>query len=312
MLTRENFTGPWAGLPVAWTNDDRFDESTYRDDVTRCCEAGIPGVYSGGTTGEFYAMEFNEFCEVARATVETCHANGKPAMIGCSSTYTLGVVRRAEYAAKLGADAIQVALPFWMEIGEDQITPFFKDVSNACGGLPLSIYETTRAKRILTLDQHRTIFDAVPSYLMVKANAGTLVATPEGCEALSQWVNVFVGENQWARLGPKGARGCCSSVVYWNPDVILNIWSEVELHNWEKVEQGCERLEALFRFLHEEFGSKGFTDTAFDRLGGVASGFLKTSLRSRRPYPFASTKDVETLRLWYENNFPAMSGTICR
>ena len=24
MLTRETFTGPWAGLPVAWTDDDRF------------------------------------------------------------------------------------------------------------------------------------------------------------------------------------------------------------------------------------------------------------------------------------------------
>ena len=24
-LTRENFTGPWAGLPVAWADDDRLD-----------------------------------------------------------------------------------------------------------------------------------------------------------------------------------------------------------------------------------------------------------------------------------------------
>ena len=79
MLTRETFTGPWAGLPVAWTDDDRFDEITYRGDVTRCCRAGVPGVYSGGTTGEFYAMEFDEFQEIARATVEACHACGTPA-----------------------------------------------------------------------------------------------------------------------------------------------------------------------------------------------------------------------------------------
>ena len=52
-LTRDTFTGPWAGLPVAWTDDDRFDEVTYRADVARCCQAGIPGVYTGGTTGEF-------------------------------------------------------------------------------------------------------------------------------------------------------------------------------------------------------------------------------------------------------------------
>ena len=164
MLTRETFTGPWAGLPVAWTNDDRFDEATYRADVARCCEAGVPGVYTGGTTGEFYAMEFDEFKAVTRATVEECHARGKPAMIGCTSTYNLGAARRAAYAAEVGADAIQVALPFWMEIGDAQIVPFFKEVVDASGGLPLSIYETMRAKKAFTLDQHRAIKDAVPSY----------------------------------------------------------------------------------------------------------------------------------------------------
>ena len=306
MLTRETFTGPWAGLPVAWTDHDRFDEATYRGDVKRCCEVGVPGVYTGGTTGEFYAMEFDEFREVARATVEECHAHGKPAMIGCSSTYTLGVVRRAEFAAEIGADAIQAAMPFWMEIGEDQITPFYKEVSATCGDLPLSIYETTRAKRTLTLDQHRALVEAVPNYLMVKSNANTLGVTPEGCEALSEWVNVFVGENQWAKLGPKGAAGCCSSAVYWNPKVVLKIWAEVKLRNWDKVEQGCERIDALFQYLGKQFGSKGFTDTAYDRLGGLSTGFLKTSLRSRRPYPCATKEDVDTLRQWYKNNFPEM------
>ncbi|MBN2290854.1 MAG: dihydrodipicolinate synthase family protein, partial [Pirellulales bacterium] len=154
MLTRETFIGPWAGLPVAWTDDDRFDEATYRTDVVRCCRAGVPGVYTGGTTGEFYAMEFDEFQAVARATVEECHAHGKPAMIGCSSTYTLGAVRRAAYAAELGADAVQVALPFWMEIDDRDVVPFFKQVADASGGLPLSVYDTARAKKTPSIEQH--------------------------------------------------------------------------------------------------------------------------------------------------------------
>src|SRR6185369_6892372 len=57
-----------------------------------CCDLQVPMI-SGrglGATGEFYAMELEEFKVVARATVEECHARGKPAMIGCTSTYTLG------------------------------------------------------------------------------------------------------------------------------------------------------------------------------------------------------------------------------
>src|SRR5690606_25351663 len=122
--------------------DNRFDEATYRGDVTRCCEIGVPGVYTGGTTGEFYAMEFDEFKQVARATVEQARAAGKPAMIGVSSTYTLGAARRAAYAAEIGAQAVQVALPFWMEVLDAQVLGFFREVSAAAGHLPLSIYET--------------------------------------------------------------------------------------------------------------------------------------------------------------------------
>ena len=140
MLTREQFVGPWAGLPIAWTDDDRFDEGTYRGDIARCCEAGVPGVYTGGTTGEFYALEFEEFCAVADATIAECHNAGTPAMIGCTATWTAGVIRRARYALDGGADAIQVALPFWLEVPDDQVVPFFAQVSAAVPGMPVTIY----------------------------------------------------------------------------------------------------------------------------------------------------------------------------
>ena len=52
MLTRETMTGPWAGLPVAWSDDDTFDEKAYRINVANCCKVNVPGVYTGGTTGK--------------------------------------------------------------------------------------------------------------------------------------------------------------------------------------------------------------------------------------------------------------------
>lgn len=306
MLTRETMTGPWAGLPVAWTKDNRFDEQTYRGDVARCCQAGAPGVYTGGTTGEFYAMEFDEFQAITRATVAEAHAHGKPAMIGCTSTYTLGVVRRAAFAAEQGADAIQVAIPFWMVVQDPDIVPFFREVGAAVPGLALSIYETTRAKKTLTLDQHRAIKDAAPNYLMVKANASTLGNTPAGCAAISEFANVFVGEDRWSELGPHGARGSSSSVVYWNPRVLLGLWKEVERKNWPAVDAGCGKIHKLFEFLGRQWGARGLEDTAFDRLGGVTCGFLKTNLEGRRPYPSATPDDVRILREWYRENFPEM------
>ncbi len=264
----------------------------------------MPGVYTGGTTGEFYAMELDEFCEVTRSTIEECHCHDIPAMIGCSATYTLGAVCRARIAVELGADAIQVALPFWMEIAERDIIPFFKSVAEAADGMPLSIYDTSRCKRTLTLDQHRSIKNAVPSYVMVKATAGTIGAMPVGCQALSELINVFVSETHWSELGRCGARGGCSSMVYWNPQFTLDFWSKIENDDWDAAGAIHQKVVTLFEFLFRQFGERGFTDTAFDRLGGIACGFLKTSLRSRGPYLSATSDNIETLRKWCKTNLP--------
>ena len=174
----------------------------------------------------------------------------------------------------MGADAIQVALPFWMEVPDPQVVPFFTAVAAAAGGLPVSVYETTRSKKALTREQHAAIKEAVPQYLMVKANAGTLGVTPDGCEQLSTMVNVFVGEHLWADLGPRGARGCCSSTVYWNPRWVLALWQLVEARDWNAVAQRCQRLGALHEFLGQRYAPCGFTDTAYDRMGGRAFGSL--------------------------------------
>ena len=306
MLTRETLVGPWAGLPVAWTDRDEFDEQTYRADVARCCDAGVPGVYTSGTTGEFYAMEFDEFKAVTRAAIEEARAHGVATMIGCTSTYTLGAVRRAAVAAELGADAVQLALPFWMEVDDGQIVSFFEQVAAAAEGLAISIYETTRAQKALTLEQHRAIKEAVPGYLMVKSNRGTVGSTPQGCSLVSRFVNVFVGEDRWVELCPAGAVGCCSSFVYWNPRLILSAWEHVRRKDWDALESAMRPFDELGDFMGAQFDPKGYTDTAYDRLGGIAGGFLKASLRCRGPYTSVTEQDVATLRRWCEKNFPQM------
>ena len=306
MLDRQTFTGPWAGLPVAWSEDDTFDEETFRADVARCCNAGIPGVYSGGTSGEFYAMELAEFQQISQCLIDTCHQHDRPAMIGCTATYTRGAMQRVEMAAQMGADAIQVALPFWLQVGEEQVVPFFRDIARAAGDLPVSIYETTRAKKVLTLAQHKAIKDAVPGYVMVKANDGTIGSTAEGCEALSAFVNVFVSEHRWAQLGPLGAAGSCSALVYWNPRMTLELWEHMRQGRWDALAAMAAKFTALNDFLLAQFAPRGFTDTAFDRMGGRASGFLRTSLRNRAPYPSATLEDVERLQSWFEEHFPEM------
>ncbi len=304
MLTREQLEGPWAGLPVAWKEDFSFDEDAYRADVERTCKAGVPGIYTCGTTGEFYAMEFDEFKAVTIATVEECKRHNTPVMIGITSTYTLGAKRRAALAASIGADAVQCALPYWIEIDDRQIVKFFVDVSSACPELAISIYETKRAKKTLTIDQHRAIAKAIPAYRLVKSNAGTLGCTQKGCQALSEFLNVAVSERLWYDLGPSGAIGSASALVYMNPRIILKMFDLLKKQRWDELKVWCDKIDLLDREGLFPFEAKGFTDTAYDHLQGVVTGFLKMHPRSRGPYIAATDEDIDTLRRWLEKNLP--------
>lgn len=304
MLSRNEMIGPWAGLPVAWKEDFSFDEEVYRENVEKTCRAGVPGVYTGGTTGEFYAMDFEEFKAVSKATVEECKRCGTPVMIGVTSTYTIGAQRRAAYAAELGADAVQLAPPFWMKLTDDELMRFIKETVSACPEQVVTLYETPRSKNCLTVQQHRAVFDAVPAYKAVKSNAGSVGSTPEGCSTLSEFVNVWVHEGLWSKLGPYGAIGCASSLVYMNPGLVLGWWDLLKRIKWDELRTWTNRLE-----LHEKeglapFRARGFSDSAYDHLQGLAAGFLTMNPRSRGPYTSATDEDVIRLRTWLQKNLP--------
>ncbi len=306
MLGRSELRGPWAGLPVAWKEDWSFDEEVYRADVERTCKAGVPGIYTGGTTGEFYAMEFDEFQQITRATVEECKRWHTPVMIGVTSTYTLGAQRRAAYAEGLGADAVQLAMPYWMEIDDRELVSFCVDISSQCPGLSLCIYDTLRSKKRPAVEEYRAIFEAVPAYRAIKANAGTVGCTPEGCRALSQFLNVWVGEEQWSVLGPCGAVGAASALVYMNPRVILLMYDLLEAGKWEELRVWTDRIKRLNEKGLATFSAKGFHDTAYDHLQGRVARFLKMDTRSRGPYISATDGDVVALRAWLAMNIPEL------
>lgn len=304
MLAKSQLIGPWAGLPIAWKDDNTFDEKTYRNDVAKCCAANVPGVYTGGTTGEFYALEFDEFKVITEATIRECRNGKKPVMIGCTATFTLGAIRRARYAAEKGADAIQVALPFWMELTDAEALDFFKEVSAAVPGMPLTIYETLRAKKAISLKMHQLIHAAVPAVIGVKSNEATLGHTPEGCAELSKLYNVFVGENMWHALGPSGAIGCCSSLVYQNPGIVLQVFDLLLKKQWPELKIAMDKFDHIIHEGLKPCFEAGCQDSAIDRLLGLSAGFLKTSLHCRKPYVSCTQAHLIQFRKWLRNNQP--------
>ena len=121
-LTAESLHGIWAGVTMVWNEQYRFDEQTYAQNVERTIAAGVHGIYTTGSTGEFYALEFEEFCLMVDIEAELCGRAGIPLQIGCNADATHKILRMLEYTAgKPEVGAAQVALPYWMRLSDREL-----------------------------------------------------------------------------------------------------------------------------------------------------------------------------------------------
>lgn len=301
-LTTSALEGIWAGLPVPWTESNEIDESALRENVRRVCRAGAHGVYTHGTTGEFYAQTPEEWRRVVIATIEEAKPYGTPVQIGCTSLWTQEVIRRAAYALDAGAAAIQIAFPFWLPLTDDQSLRFLKEVTMAVSAMPVVIYNTAQSKKTLTAGLLKRIMDAGIPVIGCKGVRSTdELASLHGA---APELRFFVGEADLAGWWKYGARGCYSSLVYACPRLILHYYEMCRRRDpeAERIAQALKRIISEYVIPRIE---RGMYDTAFDRVFAMATEFLTGSLLlSRGPYDSPTQKDVLEFRDWCARCFP--------
>ena len=137
-LTADQVHGIWGGVTMTWDDDYRFETATYAENIERMIAVGVHGIYTTGSTGEFYAIEYDEFCQMFDIQAELCGKSGVPLQIGCCSDSTAETVKLLQYVAgKPAVGAAQVNLPYWMELTDREVLQFFNDIHLACSDLPL-------------------------------------------------------------------------------------------------------------------------------------------------------------------------------
>ncbi|MCX7706142.1 MAG: dihydrodipicolinate synthase family protein, partial [bacterium] len=211
----------------------------------------------------------------------------------------------ALFAVEKGADAIQIALPFWLSVPDECVVSFFYDISRKIGKTPISIYcAGDRMKKNLSVGLLKEINREVPTVFHIKGINVAEEERKEACLELSKNYNVFVGEHLLSELGRFGAIGSCSSLVYLNPSILLYMQKLLFEKKWSELDLWCEKIRIIIYDGLKPIIKKGYEDSAIDRLIGKSAGFLKTSLRCRKPYPFCSDEDLEEFRKWLAKNFP--------
>ena len=308
-LTAASLKGIWAGVTLSWREDYSLDEDAFRTNLRRLCVHKPHGIYTTGSTGEFYALDWPEFQRVVDIFLEVVGPTGIPTQVGCCADDTRDIIRQIEYAGKAGADGIQVALPYWMELTSKELLQYFRDVSAASGGLPLIHYNIPRTKNYLLAGDYLRILDVAPNLIGVKFTfAGSHFGELQQALRLCPNLSFFVGENLLVTAMQLGARGSCSSIVCANPEFMLKVFDLAEHRRWDE----ALAMQATLAAFHSDLASYvrelglGMIDPVVDKGVAVASGFFIGHQRTRPPYIGWSDKGIIKVRAWLEQMYPQL------
>ncbi len=303
-LTRQNLRGVWCALIVPWTQNDQLDARRYIKEVRSYGGTGVSGIYTGGTTGEWYAQDDDTFTRITEITCEHGHDVGLPVQIGATAMSTRVARQRIRIALRNGADAIQIALPFWLELKDDEVKSFIRGIADEAGKTPIILYLTSRSKRKMS-----------PELLgEVTAEQKTVIGTKDtGCDLptlkkilkLSPDLAVFGGEDFFQRIPAGGTGGYCSVTGF-------NVAKVVELYQLcaaGRLKEAKPLADAMHRFLYEALvpmvSKDGLWDSAIDRIQRVAGGG-DVGLHCQSPYRSGTEKHVRQVIAWCRKNTPML------
>ncbi len=300
--------GNWATLLLPIAADQSIDFTRLGAELDALTAAGVDGVYSNGTAGEFHNQTEAEYDAIQALLAEKCRAGATPFIIGASHTDPTVAAGRVARATALQPHAIQVILPDWVAVTDAEAIDFLQMMRDLAAGIPLVLYNPPHAKRVLTPPELAALLHAVPQVVGVKLADGD-AAWYAAARAHLPGVALFVPGHHLATGVREGvASGAFSNVACLNP-VGAQLW-------WDSMATDLPaalELEArICRFFDSHIVpfklAHGYGNAALDKLVAAIGGWAPIGTRLRRPYCWIDEAVVPDLRRIAHNIVPELIG----
>ena len=288
--------GIWSGIPMPWNRDENLDRGALQRLVARCAANRSNGIYIAGTAGEFHAMDLDQFRDAVETFMGEVRNNpGLGHQVGCGAFSQRQVFERIEIALTNGVEAVQINLPGWVPLTDDEILAFYGAVNERFPDLAIVIYDSRACGRNIGPELWPRLVARVPTIVGGKMPYDT----PDiltAIRAVSPEFKFFAVEPTLEAMAHHGIDGVTAWISYSFPEIGGDLWDAVEAQNWGVFK---ERLETT-RILHEiktEIRPKGYRAGRMDRLMGLASGFLEPVFaRVLSPWQNVDQDDVDWVR----------------
>ncbi len=133
-----NWTGPIPAIITPFASNGSIDADAINENIDRLMGAMATGVLLGGCTGEFWALSFDERCELFRIGANAVDGRGT-VLAGTGAVTVDETVRLTRAAEDAGCDAALILPPYFVHLNDDEVFEHFRAVDKAVS-LPVVLY----------------------------------------------------------------------------------------------------------------------------------------------------------------------------
>jgi dihydrodipicolinate synthase/N-acetylneuraminate lyase len=281
-------------LPIA--EDDAIDFGRLALEIETLIAAGVDGIYSNGTAGEFHNQTEAEFDRIQALLAGRCRAAGTPFVIGACQPDPRISLDRVRRAAVLAPAGIQVILPDWWPVTDREAVTFLRMAATAADGVPLILYNPPHAKRVLGPSALAAILADVPEVIGVKLADGDAAWYEAARRHLSRLALFVPGHHLATGVREGVAAGAFSNVACLGPAGAQR-WTATMRAD---LDHALDIERRLCAFMDEHIvpfrRDRGYSNAALDKLLAAIGGWAPVGPRLRSPYAWIDGAEAERLR----------------
>lgn len=243
-MEREGFCGIYPAVPTAFTSAGELDLGAQRAVVEHLIAQGVHGIFGIGSTGEAYALSFEERVTLTREYVDI--AGGRiPVVIGTGAVTTNDAVRLSRAAQDAGCDAAAVLTPYFVRLSVDELRAYYRAVLDAVT-IPVFAYTNpARTGNHIAPALAASLTREYPHFVGIKDSSGDLSETLE-YKRLCPDLRTFVGRDTLIFAGLTSAcDGAVAATASIAPALAVGIWRAVGRGDYEEGRRLQARLAPL-------------------------------------------------------------------
>ena len=206
------------------TEDEALDEKGFQTIIDGLIDAGVHGIFTVGTAGEFWALSIEEKKKIYQWTSEFVNKR-VPTYVGTCANSTREAVHLSEMAQDAGVDCLSVLTPNYISPNESQMYSHYAAIATSVD-LPILLYNLpARTGNVLSVNLVVRLAESFENIVGIKDSSGDFSNAMAYLFQAPQGFRFVMGND--ALIYPalmQGASGAIAATANVAPEIAVGIY----------------------------------------------------------------------------------------